>query len=193
MLTLDPGVTEQELAAELDGVIKSRAERVNSDEPTFGQRIVNLVLSPNYEAWMEADKMRWTASITGVRGRQKGYYRSQEVAGEKVIHMTENQSEKAWQILEREGLVGLKAQERILRARKVDALHVHLEDWDLAELIVDSLEETAQKMNGGGVPAAYLHCVKMQMKYAHHYCEETIQQVNELLELLVAFNADFRA
>lgn len=190
MLTLDPGITEQELAAELDGAIQSRAERVNSAEPTFGQRIVSLVLSPNYEAWMTADKMRWHASITGVRGRRKGYYRSQEVADSKIIHMTEKQSEKAWQILKREGLVGQKAKERLLRARKVDALHVHLEDWDLAELIVDSLAETAQKMNGGGVPAAYLHCVKMEMKIKG-YADETIQQVKELLELLAAFNADF--
>lgn len=193
MLTLNPSLTEQELAAELDDVIQSKAQRINAHEPTFGERIVNLVLAPNYEAWVEADKMRWAASITGVRSaRSNGYYRSEVIAGERIIHMTERQSLRAWQILEREELVGQKAQARIRRYRKIDALEKILDDVSVAELVVDSLAETAQQDNGIRLSAAaYLHHVKMEMKIAG-IPDGTRQRVVDLLALCDTFNADFR-
>ena len=210
MLTLRVPMPESELAAELDGVIRSKQERVNQFEPTFGQRIVKLVLSPEYAVWHTPEDVRTHASITGVRpAKSKGYYRSEVISDSRTIYMTSRQAERAWEVLEEAQLVGVLAAARMRHYRKVDALeqclmtalgvdaryetsgglHVH----DIAETIVESLDNMADRdtREPRFSHAAYRHTLTMDLTAAD-VPAEICEIVGELMDMLIAFHVDFR-
>ena len=209
MLTLKVPMTEAELAAELDGVIRSKQERVNQFEPTFGQRIVKLVLSPEYAVWRTPEDVRTHASINGVRpARSNGEYRSEVIAGERTIYMTSRQAERAWEVLEEAQLVGVIAAGRMRHYRKVDALVDHLGALgvdaryetadglhvsDIAETIVRSLESMADRDTRAPQlpPKAYQHSLTVDLKTAG-VPAEIRELISGLMDVLIAFHVDFR-
>lgn len=202
MLTLPVDITQIELTCKLDRAINSKATLINRWEPTFGQRIANAVLSPNYKGWRDMTTLR-TISTTGVRSaRSTGYYRSEVIADERQIYMTERQCQRAWDVLESIEMVGETACQRIQRYRKLDTLTELLQTFyddvtvncvEIAEIIISDIEASAAGNVRRDVPlgyAAYQHGVKAALRAAD-VPEETIEFVESIMELLVAFHADF--
>ena len=207
MLTLPVEITQSELTAKLDKAIASKARRVNRWEPTFGQRIASAVLSPNYQGWQDMKPLQ-SISTTGVRSaRANGYYRSEVINGERQIYMTDRQARRAWDVLARYEMVGDAAVARIQRYRKQDALvmqldtyidDIHVNTTEIAELILTAMEACAAGDVRRDYPlpaSSYLPNIRLALE-SHTFAStamqtEIIDHVMSLMELLVAFHADF--